>query len=88
MLPLQGRQAAVAVAGLDPQCRYEIFGDSTAVAMIGFRLVLSGNDNTELFSSHYLSFFEGSLLLEDHPTARFDWPWGISFQVTLALFLN
>lgn len=41
----------MAVAGLDPQCRYEIFGDTTAVAIIRFQLVCSGNDNTELFSN-------------------------------------
>ena len=56
-----------------------------AVAIIRFWLVCSGNGNTELFSTNLQSSVEGDLLLEDHPTASFDWPWGISFQVTLAL---
>lgn len=85
MLPLQGRQATAAVAGLDPQCRNEIFGDATAMAIIRLRLVHPGNDNTELFSNHHQSSVEGDLLLEDQPTASFDWPWGICFQVTLVL---
>lgn len=73
----------MAVAGLGPQCRYRISGDTTAVAIIRFRLVLSGNDNAELFSNHHQSSVEGDLLVEDHRTGSFDWPWGI-FQVTLA----
>lgn len=57
------------------------------VAIIRFRLVSSGSDNTELSSNHQSSV-EGGLLLEDHRTASFDWPWGFSFQGTRALFLN
>lgn len=45
----RGMQATVAVAGLNPQCRYEIFGDTTAVAIIRFWFMHSDNDNTELF---------------------------------------
>jgi len=33
---------------------------------------------------HHQSSVEGDLLLEDHHTASFDWPWGISLQVTPA----